>query len=221
MDGAEPTPAERFARLPRGLVLASFVLLLVPLAHGVHYARLWSAERRGKTIEEQRALFPGRSWFQMPFRRFVTWFEGAYPEDTKLLLTPRDFQDPAGKARWYLFFNYELFPREVYVREPAWASGTLVDYPRWLEYHFETLDVDGDRPGSIEDRLRREELEAETRARAAELGVTLELEFAVRSIFRRQDVRLWRLDEAGQRSEAVVFPWQDAGDEDGDEEEGS
>jgi hypothetical protein len=127
------------------LLGASLALTILPVAFGAHYARTWWKERAGRTVEEQRAALEGVPWFKSGYVRLVERLERTLPPDARLLVEPmRETITPeslTGERRWYLFLDYDLYPIEVFVRAPGLASGTLVDYPRWLEHHLAGTDA--------------------------------------------------------------------------------
>jgi UDP-glucose/GDP-mannose dehydrogenase family protein len=55
------------------------------------------------------------------------------PHESVLLLPVVSPTTVAGRARWYLHLNYQLFPRKLYIRQPAGASGTSVQYREWIQ----------------------------------------------------------------------------------------
>ena len=133
------------------LVWTGPLLALATLGFSLRYVLEWSSDRAGRTVLEQRLSLIGVPFFKPAFVEFVERALRTIPEDARVLVEPRAVEledgsrvwDPRGQARWYLYLNYYLYPRQVYVRQPELASGTLVDYPRWLEHHFVTLEQDG------------------------------------------------------------------------------
>jgi len=154
---------------------ASLALGLLPLAAGLHATRLFFTHDAGMPAEEQleELRLP---WTLPAFRAMVASLDAALPADAALLCTPVGGDDRSGKSRWFLFLADALYPRRVFVREPRFASGTLMDYPRWIDYHFEVFDTDGSGQ-SLGAALRRGEAQSEVDAALAERGVGWELEF--------------------------------------------
>jgi hypothetical protein len=115
---------------------------LLPLANTVHMVRDWWGTRAGKTEAEQlREL--RLPWCRPSFTDHLDQLLLAIPEDAAILCTPVSGDDKLGRSRWFLFLADALYPRRVFVREPAFASGTLVTYPKWVDHHFEVIDTDG------------------------------------------------------------------------------
>ncbi|TAJ21307.1 MAG: hypothetical protein EPO68_04940 [Planctomycetota bacterium] len=75
---------------------------------------------------------------QPAFQQLCANLRATLPADADVLLEPSrlDRSGVSPQSRWHLSFNYELAPIRCYTREPAAASGTLVDWPRWVERHF-------------------------------------------------------------------------------------
>jgi hypothetical protein len=61
------------------------------------------------------------------------------PDQSVLLLPVVSPTTVAGRARWYLHLNYQLFPRKLYIRRPAGASGTSVQYREWIQDYRERI----------------------------------------------------------------------------------
>lgn len=122
------------------LLVVSSSLTLFTAGFAFHYTRTWSAERRGEDIEEQRKGL-SHSYFSRKFIRFVEDIERLIPEDASVLLEPKflsgEVNDLSGNSRWFLFLNYYAYPRRFYTRQSQYASGTLVDYQKWVEHHWE------------------------------------------------------------------------------------
>jgi hypothetical protein len=136
----EAAPVTRSAP-PKALVVTAFastLFALLPLAFGVHYGRGWWDVRRGKDVVAQRETLTGVTWFQPAFHDFLDRFERTVPPDANVLVEPGRVRTARSTARWHLFLNHYAYPVRFYTRAPAWASGTLVDYPRWLEHHART-----------------------------------------------------------------------------------
>ena len=123
---------------PRWLVaawIASLVLGLPALGFAYRYTKGWANVRMGKSGLEQRLTMLGPKPFKRSFLEFCTAVEQVVPEGERIFVEPYAIRSASGRARWYLYMNLELHPRQVIVRAPELASGTLVDYPRWLELH--------------------------------------------------------------------------------------
>lgn len=134
-------PATPPPRPLRWLLWASLWMSLFPALFGVRYADAWWRVRAGKTIEAQRQSLLGVRWFKRNFLAMCERLRRTLPEDALLYVEPTDVLGDdgtiltSGEARWFLALNYYLYPIRVFVAEPDLASGTLVDYPRWLEHH--------------------------------------------------------------------------------------
>lgn len=74
----------------------------------------------------------GAAPFKPRFLEFCAAVNQVVPAGDRILVEPYRVVTTAGRARWYIYLNLELHPRQVFVRAPELASGTLVDYPRWL-----------------------------------------------------------------------------------------
>lgn len=156
---------------------ASLALGILPLASGLHSARLFFANKAGQSEAEQLESFK-LPWTQPAFRDMVQRLDAVLPEDAALLCTPTGGSDRTGKSRWFLFLADALYPRRVFVRKPALAGGTLMDYPKWIDHHFEVLDTDGSGLG-FAGIVKRDELEALERDELRQRGVDWELRFAL------------------------------------------
>lgn len=154
---------------------ASLVLGLLPLISGLHSARLFFTRQAG-TSEEQQLEELRLPWTQPQFLEMVATLERLLPPEAALVCTPVGGDDRTGKSRWFLFLADALYPRRVFVRQPRFASGTLMDYPRWVDYHFEVLDTDGGGQ-ALGAALRREAEQRTADEALAERGVEWELEF--------------------------------------------
>ena len=122
--------------LPFRLLLGAGLLFTLPtLGYAVHYGMGWKAARMGKPLVQQRRSLHGVTWFKRPFTEFVERLARTIPGGSKVLVEPSRVEVVLGRARWYLFLNHYGYPLQFYVRQPAKASGTLVDYPGWLEHH--------------------------------------------------------------------------------------
>ena len=143
----------------------------------VHMFRDWSQNRAGMDEDEQlrQMMLP---WCRASFTAFLDPLRKAIPEDAAVLCTPAWGTETAGKARWYLFLADALYPRRIFVREPALASGTLVTYPLWIQHHFETIDTD--QSGlSMAGLIQRTRLEKVVGEELEEHGVTWEYRYGL------------------------------------------
>ena len=154
---------------------ASLALGLLPALGAFHSARQFVTERAGKPEAEQLATLR-QPWTQPSFMRMVATLSEILPEDAKVLCTPPAGDDDSGKSRWFLFLADALYPRQVFVRHPKPASGTLMDYPEWVAYHFEVLGTDG-RRFDLGGVLRREDEEAMIAKEVAARGIEWEFEY--------------------------------------------
>jgi len=205
-----PHPLLRFV-LP--LVIVSAIL---PLGFAAFYMRTWATDRAGLNPLEQRATLKGVPWFKPEFRRFVARLEHHLPADAKLLLEPTHIAaenpQPTGKTRWFLYLNYYLYPRQVYVRQPKLASGTLVDYPGWMKHHFRTLDVDGSGQDMGQIIARERTIKAEGAA-LVERDIRWRLTYPIAKYFRIDQLALYeRVDvervDAGDADTGPGFEWR-------------
>ena len=153
----------------------SLALGLLPLLSGLHSVRAFVAGPPG-TPEVEQVFRYRLPWTQPMFRELVTKLDAVLPRDAALVCTPVGGDDLTGKSRWFLFLADALYPRRVFVRQPASASGTLMDYPKWVEYHFDVLDTDGSGLG-LGGVLARDKAKRRIDAALAERGVTWELRF--------------------------------------------
>ena len=131
------------SRAARGLWLVWLLSLLglLPLAgFAWRFTRGYFEVRFGKSPLERRLSIGGSKHFRPGFQEFCERVRRATPTDARILVEPSEIKTQAGSARWFLYLNLELHPRQVFVREPLLASGTLVDYPRWLEANLRPLD---------------------------------------------------------------------------------
>ena len=175
-----PTPP----RTLKLLVGASLALSAIPAAHAVQYARDWSAERAGKPLDVQRATLGDVPWFYPPFMEFARRLTATLPRGARVLVEPTEPpRDVANPIRWFVFLNAAVYPHvELYAREPMLASGTVLDFPLWLEHHFEPRD---------------ESTAAAERAALAERGIEWRLRLPMDRPFDPDRAELARL-EAGR-----------------------
>ncbi len=154
------------ARISSWLVAACALFAVVTGAYALRYVGEWRAGRTEQRIKQQPYRSPG-------FQLVVEGLRATIPSDAKVLLEPvaLDASGATPAWRWHLFLNEALAPIRCYVRQPARASGTLVDYPLWLRHHFPSLrlpEFQGQREREHQaDTLSREEL-AQAEARALE-----------------------------------------------------
>lgn len=197
--------APRRALLDRLLPLVVLVTVL-PLGFATYYARVWVGERAGLDAVEQRATLKGVPWFKPEFRRLVDGLEATLPEDAGILVEPHaldeDMQRLTGKTRWFLYLNYYLYPRRVYVRQPKLGSGTLVDYKPWIRHHMVTLDVDGS-GRTLAEAIQGERVAVEEDAAILERDVTWRLTYPVSQGFRLDRLHLYERDPAAPEGELV------------------
>ena len=198
----------------RVLVFASLALCVLPLGFSFHYTKGWAQARAGKSIPEQRESLKGVTWFKRPFTQFVERLKRTLPPDAKVLVEPSKIETGRGNARWFLFLNYYAYPIEFYVRKPAQASGTLVDYPQWLRYHREPA-----RDAAARDLRLKEQLGLNER------GVDWKLRYVVADPFDPRRAELfekvngrWVPRELWTPPEGVVVP-EEPDDETGADEE--
>lgn len=177
-------PVEGAVRRPPRALLALLVLSLLftvfPVGFAVQYTQGWSEARRGRDGLTQKLSLKGVAWFKRPFLTYVMRLRNTVPEDARILCIPHPVETEVGDARWFLFLNHWAHPLRFYVRRPDRASGTLVDYPRWLAYNDKHPELD----------------EAE-RAALDELGIEWRLTYPVRTRFEIEEVLLERRTEAG------------------------
>ncbi len=168
------------------LLVLSLSMCVLTAGHARDYIRSWNRVRRGKDIAAQRATMgrrPGRPtaivpWFDQSFVEFAEDLRRAVPADADILLEPdtNEIHDRSGRARWFMYLNNEAYPLRFYVRKPAFAGGTLVDYEKWLVHHVKKKGV---------GRLLDEEIEIEER------GIEYKLVFGVTRDFARDTMRLF------------------------------
>lgn len=183
-------PQTAFQSPPRpllALLVASLVMCVLTMGFVRDYWAGWQRNRMGKSIEEQRLSMGSRpsmpgggvAWFDRGFVETVARLKRTVPEDARILVEPSSVLDRSGRARWYLYLNYFAHPLRFYVRLPAAASGTLVDYERWLDHHM--------RKTSAMDRLD-EAVEFDER------GIDWKLRFAVTRDFAKRELELYKRD---------------------------
>ncbi len=169
------------------LLVASLVMCVLTMGFMRDYWSGWQRNRMGKSIEEQRLSMGSRpsmpgggvAWFDRGFVETVARLKRTVPEDARILVEPSSVLDRSGRARWYLYLNYFAHPLRFYVRLPAAASGTLVDYEGWLDHHM--------RKTSATDRLD-EAVEFDER------GIDWKLRFAVTRDFAKRELELFKRD---------------------------
>jgi hypothetical protein len=124
---------------------------------------------------------------QPAFQQLCANLRAALPADAAVLLEPSrlDRSGASPQSRWHLSLNYELAPIRCYTREPAAASGTLVDWPRWVERHF---------PGAVfepEDALAPIP-DAEFERALEQRGIRWRITYPQSALLALDEVRLWR-----------------------------
>ena len=172
--------APLFARL---LVGASLALTVITAGFGVHSVGYWHAHMQGRSVREQRASVSGVAWFRTEFTGLLDRLEEVLPPEARLLVEPA--ADPGvltpgarigSPPRWFLPLTHYAWPVRVYVRRPEQAV-IFFTYERWLDHHFEVLDIDGEGPRTPaavrlaeedERELRRVERQLAWRARFVE-----------------------------------------------------
>ena len=175
MAALRPPPAFRL------LIGAGLLFTLPTLGYAVHYSLGWQQARMGKPLAQQRRSLKGVTWFKRPFTEFVERLAHTIPPGSKVLVEPSRVEVVLGRARWYLFLNHYGYPLRFYVRQPAKASGTLVDYPQWLEHHT----TGQTRPGAASTRLS-EQLEI------AEREIEWKVRFPMTERFRLDEVEVFQ-----------------------------
>ena len=198
-DEPAAAPAEPVVSGPplpvRVVLVAALLLSILPLGYAVQYTRDWAERRMGKSYERQRLSYAGVSWFQPEFQNFVTWLKLAMAEqeNPSLLLTPKAKTLESGRARWYLYLAFYIYPVPVYVRRSNLASGTLVEYPEWLKHHFELLNLDSDHFQTLGELVERQRVNDEELADVARRRVKFELVYSVDRDFRLEELEFYRL----------------------------
>ena len=176
-------------------------LCLFPLGFAQLYTRTYFADRAGKDLEAQRLSLKGVPWFKGEYRVVVKRLKERLPAGAALFVEPSeiapDERVPGGRTRWFLYLANDLYPLRVYVRDPKNASGTLVDYPAWMDLHFETLDVDGSGLG-LGGILQREALQREADAALDERQIEWKLTYPISTRFRIQELGFFRRDPAAE-----------------------
>ena len=190
-------------RSPLELLLPVVVVLtILPLGFATYYARTWATERAGKDVVEQRATLKGVPWFKPEFRKLVAGLNEALPEDARILVEPSSLDDNmkrlTGKSRWFLYLDYYLYPRRVYVRQPKLGSGTLVDYKPWIRHHTVTLDLDGSGGQDLGAVIQRERTVADETAAILERDIRWKLTYPVSEGIRIDRLRLYERDPASE-----------------------
>ncbi len=189
---SHPEPALDPARPSRfgiGLLLASLALTAPALGFVGRYSKGYLDVRAGKSAIEQRLTMLGPAPFKRNFLEFCEAVKQTVPEGERILVEPHRVLTTEGRARWYLYMNLELHPRQVFVRSPELASGTLVDYPRWLKESVRPLGV-------VES--------IEMNNAVDELGINWRIRYSAARQFRRGSAYLERRAEG--RWEPVELP---------------
>jgi len=147
-DGPPTDPPEIGLRV---MVAIGCLMALLTVGFSVHYTSGYFQARHGKDTRGQRETLLGVPFFKRTFLEFNERLSRTLPSGARLLVEPKPQMTPdgrpvwqyTGQARWFLYLNHYAYPTRVYVRQPELASGTLVDYPRWLDYHFVDLAGEG------------------------------------------------------------------------------
>ena len=158
-----------------------------------HEARYFMTTRMGTSEEEQLRKLR-QPWTQPQFLKMAAAIGAVVPEDAKLLCTPAGGTDEKGRSRWFLFLADILYPRQIYVRHPAPASGTLMDYPAWLEYHFGVLGTDGRQLGFAGD-IRKEDEEQRLAEALEPLAIEWEFTYSADPLRPFADAKLYHKGE--------------------------
>jgi hypothetical protein len=175
-----------------GLLVASLAMSVLTVGHARDYVKSWNRVRRGKSALEQRLTLGRRQgwptavvpWFDRSFLDFAERLKKTVPADARILVEPDPaaLQDDSGRARWFMYLNYAAYPLRFYVRKPAYAGGTLVDYGRWLQHHVKARGM----------RFKLDE-----QIELDERDIRWKVVFPVTTDFERDGTRLYRL-EAGE-----------------------
>lgn len=123
---------------PRFLILllaASILMGALPIANTYHEFVRWFAVRAQLNEAEQFETYETQ-WTNAPLLKFVKRVCDVVPEDARILLTPVGGDERHGKVRWHVFLNEALYPRQSFVRRPAMASGTAMQFAPWVDYHL-------------------------------------------------------------------------------------
>lgn len=179
----------------RWLLPLVLLMALLPASYAGLYGRIWFRERRGASLEEQRTSLKGVLWFKPEFRMLVKRLKQHLPEGAGILVEPSEIdpQEPhpsSGRTRWFLYFNYYAYPLRTYTHLPKLSSGTRMDYPDWIRYHFDVLDVDESGLG-IPGVVRRERLQKEVDGLIAERNIQWRLTYPISQSFRTSNVILY------------------------------
>lgn len=182
----DPARASRFGL---GLLIASLVLTAPALGFVGRYSKGFFDARAGKSSIEQRLTMLGPAPFKRSFLEFCEAVKQTVPAGERILVEPHRVLTTEGRARWYLYMNLELHPRQVFVRSPELASGTLVDYPRWLKESVRSIGV-------VESIERNNAID--------KLGIQWRIRYSAAKQFRRGSAYLERRVES--RWEPVELP---------------
>ena len=160
--------------------------------HARDYTRSWDRVRRGKTNLEQRLTLGRRAgwptavvpWFDRSFLVFAENLKATIPADAKILIEPEtgEIYDETGRARWFMYLNYVVYPLKCYVKQPKKASGTLPDYALWLRHYRKKPNA---------NRALNENLAIANR------GIDWRLTFAVTRDFESESAKLYRREGGG------------------------
>lgn len=136
---------------------------------------------------------------QQGFQRLCADLRATLPADAGVLLEPTRLESTglSPQSRWHLPLNYELAPIRCYTREPAAASGTLVDWPRWVERHF---------PGAVfPPELALAPIPDDELERALEQrGIRWRITYPQAALLALDEVRLWRRESGLWKPVAIT-----------------
>lgn len=199
-----PAPAPSLLRYLLPVVL---IMTIFPAAFGALYTRTWLGERQGKELTQQRASLKGVPWFKPEFRALVGRLKEHLPEGTGILVEPSAIDEketqPGGRTRWFLYLNYYAYPLRIYAHEPKLASGTLVDYTPWMDYHFEDLNVDGSFQG-VGATIKTERLVKEVEKEIDKRGIEWRLTYLISQSFRMENVALYHRENGAWTPVAIA-----------------
>ena len=169
------------------LLIASLSMSVLTAGHARDYTRSWDRVRRGKNNVEQRLTLGRRvgwptaivPWFDRSFLVFAENLKATIPADASILIEPEsgEIYDESGRARWFMYLNYVVYPLKCYVKQPKKAGGTLPDYALWLVHHRKKPNA---------HRALNENLAI------ADRGIDWKLTFAVTRDFARDSAKLFR-----------------------------
>lgn len=172
---------ERSRSLLRVLLVLSLCMSVLALGFASRNAgALADGTVRADVTQKALRLQPG-------FQGLCANLRATLPPAANVLLEPSrlDRTGVSPQARWHLAFNYELSPLRCYTREPAAASGTLVDWPRWVERHFPGAAF---APEQALEPISNDEFERALEERRIGWRIT----FPQAAQFALSEVRVWR-----------------------------